>query len=67
MNLLTLVGALPLVGAALIYLIPTKDSELVKKFALLVTSRACKTLEIEVGAAWPVGKSAGTSTALCNA
>ena len=38
MNLLTLVGALPLVGAALIYLIPTKDSELVKKFALLVTS-----------------------------
>ena len=38
MNLLTLIGALPLVGAALIYLIPTKDSELIKKFALLVTS-----------------------------
>ena len=38
MSLLTLVGALPLVGAALIYLIPNKNTELVKKFALLVTT-----------------------------
>ena len=38
MSLLTLVGALPLVGAALIYLIPSKNTEVVKKFALLVTT-----------------------------
>jgi len=38
MSLLTLVGALPLVGAALIYFIPSKNTELVKKFALLVTT-----------------------------
>ena len=38
MSLLTLVGALPLAGAALIYLIPNKNTELVKKFALLVTT-----------------------------
>ena len=38
MSLLTLVGALPLVGAAFIYLIPSKNTELVKKFALLVTT-----------------------------
>ena len=38
MSLLTLVGALPLVGAALMYFIPSKNIELVKKFALLVTT-----------------------------
>ncbi len=38
MSLLTLVGALPLVGVALIYFIPSKNTELVKKFALLVTT-----------------------------
>ena len=38
MSLLTLIGALPLVGAALMYLIPSKNTELIKKFALLVTT-----------------------------
>ena len=38
MSLLTLVGALPLVGAVLVYLIPNKNTELVKKFALLITT-----------------------------
>ena len=38
MSLLTLVGALPLAGAALMYFIPSKNIELVKKFALLVTT-----------------------------
>jgi NADH-quinone oxidoreductase subunit M len=38
MSLLTIVGALPLVGAALIYLLPGHNSELIKRFALLITS-----------------------------
>jgi NADH-quinone oxidoreductase subunit M len=38
MSLLILIGALPLVGAALMYLIPSKNTELIKKFALLVTT-----------------------------
>ena len=32
-----------------------------------MSPRACSTLEIEVGAAFPVGRSAGTSTALWSA
>jgi NADH-quinone oxidoreductase subunit M len=38
MSLLTIVGALPLVGAALIYLLPGHNSELIKRIALLITS-----------------------------
>ena len=38
MSLLTIVGALPLVGAALIYLLPGHNSELIKRFTLLITS-----------------------------
>lgn len=38
MSLLTIVAGLPLVGACLLYFIPSKNTELVKKFALIITT-----------------------------
>jgi NADH-quinone oxidoreductase subunit M len=38
MSLVTLIGLLPLIGAALMYFIPNKNTDLVKKFALFVTT-----------------------------
>ena len=38
MSLLTLIGALPLVGAGLIYFLPSKNSDLIKKYVLVVTT-----------------------------
>ncbi len=38
MSLLTLIGALPLLGAGLIYFLPSKNSDLIKKYVLVVTT-----------------------------
>ena len=38
MSLVTLIGLIPLIGAALMYFIPNKNTDLVKKFALFVTT-----------------------------
>ena len=38
MSLLTLIGALPLLGAGLIYFLPSKNSELIKKYVFVVTT-----------------------------
>ena len=38
MSLLTLIGALPLVGAGLIYFLPSKNSDLIKKYVFVVTT-----------------------------
>ena len=38
MSLLTLIGVLPLVGAGLIYFLPSKNSDLIKKYVLVVTT-----------------------------
>ena len=38
MSLLTLIGALPLLGAGLIYFLPSKNSDLIKKYVFAVTT-----------------------------
>ena len=38
MSLLTLIGALPLLGAGLIYFLPSKNSDLIKKYVFVVTT-----------------------------
>jgi len=37
-SLLTLIGALPLIGAGLIYFLPSKNSDLIKKYVFVVTT-----------------------------
>ena len=38
MSLLTLIGALPLLGAGLIYFLPSKNSDLIKKYVFVITT-----------------------------
>ena len=38
MSLLTLIGALPLIGAGLLYFLPSKNSDLIKKFVFVITT-----------------------------
>ena len=38
MSLLTLIGALPLIGAGLLYFLPSKNSGLIKKFVFVITT-----------------------------
>ena len=37
-SLLTLIGALPLLGAGLIYFLPSKNSDLIKKYVFVITT-----------------------------